>query len=160
MDFNTQDARKAAEVPRALHIKTPAGTPINSADGKPCLVYIIGASSKTVQNAIRDDARAKMKAADPVPVAGEPKPPEPDLTLEDYQAQAVAAASRLITGFENIDNGNRPAKAPDDVAWFLGLNMLQIATDPESKKLLRKSFAQQVLDAAGDDTAFLDALPA
>ena len=150
MDFNSQDARSAAEIPRALHIKAPGGEPIMNGDGKPCLVYIIGASSKSVQNAIRDEQRGKMKAPD---AADGPK------TLEDYQANAVAAASRVITGFENIYDGTRPAKAPEDVAWFLGMNMLQIAIDPESKKLLRKSFAQQVLEAAGDDAAFLAASP-
>ena len=150
MDFNKHDARAAAEIPRALHIKTLGGEPISNGDGKPCLVYFIGASSKTVQNAIRDDQRAKMKA---------PEAAEVPQTLEDYQAVAVAAASRLITGFENIYDGTRPAKAPEDVAWFLGMNILQIATGPDGKTLLRKSFAQQVLEAAGDDAAFLAASP-
>ena len=150
MDFNKQDARAAAEIPRALHIKTPGGEPIMNGDSKPCLVYFIGASSKTVQNAIRDDQRAKMKA---------PEGAEVPQTLEDYQAVAVAAASRLITGFENIYDGTRPAKAPEDVAWFLGMNILQIATGPDGKTLLRKSFAQQVLEASGDDAAFLAASP-
>ena len=150
MDFNKYDARTAAEIPRALHIKTPGGEPIRNEDGEPCLVYFIGASSKTVQNAIRDEQRAKMKA---------PEAAEVPQTLEDYQAVAVAAASRLITGFENIYDGTRPAKAPEDVAWFLGMNILQIATGPDGKTLLRKSFAQQVMAAAGDDAAFLAASP-
>lgn len=143
MDFSKKNARKAAETIIPVQMRDPDGTPIFDG-GKPCNVLIRGFSSGEVQNAIREENRAALKA----------KPKEDGLGgLEELHAALSASAKRLIVGFENIDRGDKPATLAD-VDWFLALNLSSIARAPDGTTL-RRSYAQQVLDAGVDDTRFL-----
>ena len=142
MDFAKFDARTAAETPRPCPLVHPVtGEPILD-DGKPCCVLVRGASSREVQDLIRKAARDEVKAKATA------------TTLEDLQTKTIAAAARLIVGFQNITRNGVPAKAPDDVAWFLDLTMVSVKTD-EDGNIFRPSFAQQVVKFGTDDANFL-----
>ena len=143
MDFAKQDARAAAEISRPLHIKDLNGTPYWDGE-KPCLLMVRGAASRSVQDAIRAATQAQMKA----------KPEDQARILDDLNTEIVAAAARLITGFENCYRNGLPCKAPDDVMWFLGLNFMSVVRDKDGKTI-GPSFAQQVLEFGTDQQSFL-----
>lgn len=143
MDFTAFDARGAAETPRPYHLRHQiTGEPIMDGD-KPCRVLVRGASSRTVQELIRQQARDEMKAK------------KADTTTpQDLQDQINKAAARLIVGFENISRGDKPATV-DDVAWFLDLTMVSLSHSRRATEWHRPSFGQQVVDFATDDAGFL-----
>lgn len=139
MDFGQFDSRAASEKPRALHLKHPGtGKPLY--DGKkPCRVLVLGIEGATGQNAILESQRARMaterKAGEPVPVS-------------EIHEGIVNEIAPLIVGFENISRGDEPAKAPNDVAWFLNLQIV-------NGSRLQLSFAEQVRAFATDRAAIL-----
>ncbi|MBO0141508.1 hypothetical protein JZX87_10070 [Agrobacterium sp. Ap1] len=142
MDFNTFDSRKASETPRALHLKHPGTGKLLYDDGdesKPCRVLVLGIEGETGQSAILQSQRERMKqdrsASEPTPVS-------------DIHDALVKEISPLITGFENVNRGDKPAKAPDDVAWFLALQMIGGTRG-------QQSFAEQVRAFATDRAAIL-----
>lgn len=151
MDFlKTLDARTAAETPRELHLRHPAtGEPIF--DGElPCIVLVKGASSRTVQAAIREDEMAAMKGGE-----------KPDAqSLEDMHNRSVKAATRLIAGFVGMETEGR-AMTLDDAPKFLDLTLISVQhlmRKPGDGEWHRPSFAQQILDFAHDDANFLPAM--
>lgn len=142
MDFNSFDSRAASEKPRALHLKHPGtGKPLFD-DGdktKPCRVLVLGIEGNTGQNAILQSQRDRL--------SDERKPGDP-IAVSDLHENIVKEISSLIVGFENVNRGDRPAKAPDDVAWFLNLQMI-------SGTRGQQSFAEQVRAFATDRAAIL-----
>lgn len=113
MDFNQFDSRAAADEGRDLHLKHPAtGEPLFD-DGEPCIVIVRGSEGREVQKEM-----AKLRAAK----AAEAK--DDDQALIDITARLVDATRPLVVGFKNIYREDKPAKVPDDVDWFLGLQMV------------------------------------
>lgn len=139
MDFNQFDSRKASEKPRALHLKHPGTGKLLYDGDKPCRVLILGIEGATGQTSILESQRARMKEDRP---AGEP------VTVESIHANLVKDFAPLLVGFENISRGNKAAKAPDDVEWFLNLQVV-------NGNRAQKSFVEQVRDFATDRAAIL-----
>lgn len=139
MDFNQFDSRKASEKPRALHLKHPGTGKLLYDGDKPCRVLILGIEGATGQTSILESQRARMKedrsAAEPV-------------TVESIHANLVKDFAPLVVGFENISRGSKSAKAPDDVEWFLSLQVV-------NGNRAQKSFVEQVRDFATDRAAIL-----
>lgn len=148
MDFNQFDSRKASETPRPLHLKHPGTGKLlydgldekgNPDETKPCRVLVLGIEGEIGQNAILESQRARMKeerkSGEPVSVG----------TVHDQMVKEIAP---LIVGFENVNRGDKPAKAPDDVEWFLSL---QIVNGQRGQQ----SFAEQVRAFATDRASIL-----
>jgi hypothetical protein len=124
MDFNEFDSRSLAEDGAAMDIMHPVtGEPMMD-DGHPCRVFVRGAESRKVQAALSSANKARTNQPT-------------NQTMGDIHLDLVKNAKRLITGFENVDRGDKPATA-DDAEWFLDLNMIN---GQEGEK----SFAEQVL---------------
>lgn len=146
MDFNSFDSRKASETPRALHLKHPAtgrllydkGQDGKDDEAKPCRVLLLGIEGETGQNAIHRSQRARMEEAR----AGDPQ------TILTIHEQSVREIAPLVVGFENVRRGERAATAPEDVAWFLGLQLVN-GTPGQA------SFLEQVRKYASDRAAVL-----
>lgn len=141
MDFSQFDSRKASDTARPLHLKHP-GTGELLFDGgdkdKPCIVLVLGIEGKTGQAAILASQRARMEEQarkDPV-------------SLTEMHEKGVKEIAPLITGFENVNRGDRPATAPDDVEWFLNL---QTVTGSRGQM----TFLEQVRSFASDRAAIL-----
>ena len=142
MDFNQFDSVKAAEQGRELHLKHPASRELLYADSKkkkPCIVVCLGAESSSVQKALKKRRAEMAESRGRTELA--------DLDNEEIQADFIASAKPLITGFKNIHNGNKPADL-EDVDWFLGLQRT-IFKEGEP------SFAEQVLEFASSRANFL-----
>lgn len=138
MDFTQFDSRAAAETGRDLHLKHPVTGELMY-DGKlPCMVNVIGSESREAQSALRAINKAKAK--------GDKK--AEDQTLEDLQETLSRSAAPLIKGFKNINRGTKPAVVPDDVEWFLGLQLIN-GQDGE------ESFVEQVSRFATKRANFL-----
>ena len=142
MDFNLYDSRAASEKPRALHLKHPGTGALlydDEAKEKPCRVLVLGIEGETGQAAILQSQRDRMKqdkgANEPVAVS----------EIHDALVKEIAP---LIVGFEHVNRGERLAKAPDDVTWFL---KLQIVGGTRGQM----SFAEQVRAFATDRAAIL-----
>ena len=152
MDFTKRDARTAAETATFCHLRDPeTGSFINDDDGSPVGVMVVGAMARSVQNAMRNDARERLQDA-----KGKPKE-EQARALEDIQADLIASASKLTTGFVGVDRGDKPAIAPDDCKWFYDLNMFSTASllAPNAGEWQQLSFAQQVLKHSNDAGMYL-----
>ncbi len=138
MDFTAFDSRAAAEQGRELHLQHPAtAEPIFDGD-KPCIVIIRGTESREAQAAlakIRKMKVAEEKEAD-------------EASLEDMHGRLVETAIPLVIGFKNINRGDKPAKAPEDVEWFLNL---QLINGIEGER----SFVEQVVSYATKRSNFL-----
>lgn len=150
MDFTKKDARGAAETAQFCQLRWPeTGDYIVGEDGKPVGVMVLGAMARSVQNKLRDDARAKLQSAQ--------SDAEATKALEDIQRDLIESATNLTTAFVNVQRGKGDAKAPDDCAWFYDLNMFSTASvlRPDPKKWQKKSFAQQALDYANDAGNYL-----
>lgn len=142
MDFNQFDSRKASEKPRALHLKHPGTGKLLYDDNdksKPCQVMVLGIEGSTGQSSILESQRARMKEER---TAGDP------VSVEAIHESLVKDFAPLIVGFENISRGDKPATAPDDVSWFLNLQVV-------SGNRAQKSFVEQVRDFATDRAAIL-----
>jgi hypothetical protein len=138
MDFTAFDSRAAAEQGRELHLQHPAtAEPIFDGD-KPCIVIIRGTESREAQAALAKIRKMKVaedKEAD-------------EASLEDMHGRLVETAMPLVIGFKNINRGDKPAKAPDDVEWFLNL---QLINGIEGER----SFVEQVVNYATKRSNFL-----
>lgn len=154
MEFTKYDARTAAENPQPLKLRDPA-TGEYIMDGKlHCTVLVIGSHSRSVQAGILDEARNKLNQ-----VKGKKKKDEAN-ALADVQKTLAEGATRVIRGFENIEKDGKPlTTGKDDVAWFLDLNFLSVksllATDEDDEMWRGDSFAQQILKASNDASAYL-----
>lgn len=156
MDFlKDYDTRGAAETARPMELRDQATGQIITADGKPCIVLVKGASSRSAQAELRRDEIARAKAAKEA--GGEPDA----RTAEDMHEATCKAATRFIAGFQNIQtvqDGKVRDLTLDDVPAFLDLNFISmphLMRDKDSKGWTKPSFAQQVLDRAQDDADFL-----
>jgi hypothetical protein len=147
MDFSQFDSRAASEKPRALHLKHPGtGKPLFDTDengkpdkSKPCQVLVLGIEGETGQRAILESQRARMKEKRE---EGEPVP------MSELHKNLVRDFGPLIVGFENISRGDKPAKAPDDVEWFLSLQFI-------NGQRGQMTFVEQVKAFASDRAAIL-----
>lgn len=143
MDFNKFDSRKAADEGRPLHLKHPSTGELlydNEDDpfadnGKPCVVYVLGAEGRSVQKQLKEVV--SEIAADRESEEDEKAKAEKVGYAEFQQSRLVQLTAPLIAGFENIKRGKRNAKSPDDVEWFLNL---QLVTDNDAGT----SFAEQI----------------
>jgi hypothetical protein len=136
MDFNQFDSRAASETGRDLHLAHPAtGEPIYN-EGKPCIVVVKGLESEAGQAAVAAWRRELMK---------EDSKEAERKTVRD---QMMATAIPLVVGFKNIENGGRPAEAPQDVEWLLNMHI------PNGQPGER-SFLEQVVDFATKRRNFL-----
>lgn len=136
MDFNAFDARGAADEGRPLHVVHPlTGEKLFDGD-KPCIVMVLGMEGRTAQAAAKglsDKDKLGEKA-----------------TLNDLHERLCDMAAPLVVGFSGINNGERAAVAPQDVHWFLDL---QIADPLQEGK--GRSFVEQVLNFARDRANYL-----
>ena len=149
MDFNSFNSRAIADEGRPLHFTHPdTGEPLWDDGGpqfdelgqelprsRPCLVYVLGTEGKLAQAIAREAAKL-------------PALPD-DATLEDYHARLCATASQLVTGFDNIDRGNRPATTAD-ADWVLNLNLANPA-----HRGAGRSFVEQILKFSGSRGEYL-----
>lgn len=148
MDFTKKDARGAAEVAQFCALRWPeTGEPIM--DGSAAVgAMVLGATARSVQASLKADARAKLQSA---------KGAEDEArALEDIQADMVASAARLTTGFVGVQRGDKDATA-EDAKWFYDLNMFSSASllQPDPKKWQNLSFAQQVLAFSNEAANYL-----
>ena len=171
MDFTKKDARGAAEVAQFCHLRDQdTGKHLHDDDGTPVGVMVLGAMARSVQEALRNDARSKLQDT-----KGKSKS-EQNRALEDIQKDLVTSASKLTVGFQNVqrcetdangkiiylDDGVTPknqwnAKAPEDCAWFYDLNMFSTASllNPKDDEWQGLSFAQQVLAFSNEASNYL-----
>ena len=156
MDFSKHDSRTAAENPQPLKLRDPAtGEYIKDGD-EFCTVMVIGSHARSVQAGILEDARNK-----PNNTKGKKKKDDDAKALADIQKTLVEGAGRLIRGFANIERDGKPlTTSKEDIEWFLDLNFLSVKslleTDNDNEeKWLGDSFAQQVLKASNDASAYL-----
>lgn len=158
MDFmKTFDARGAAETPVELELRNPATGEAITSDGKPCIVMIRGAASRSVQDGLRQEATERARKAK----GKDGKTDTDPQMVSDLHDSACRSASRLITGFRNMqtaDGKGARALTLDDVPAFLDLTFFSMAhalRKPDDETWHGPSFAQQIIDAATDDARFL-----
>ena len=177
MDFSKFDSRSATEKARRVVIRDQdTGEPVMSGDIE-CCMFLRGISSRSVQEAIRNDQAARMKSARNKAESTAAQ------TYADMHNEQIEAAARLITGFYGVQRPSDDGKlrdltaAPEDIRWFLDLNFMSVphllretaitrdswesVADFTARKRAyleewhKPSFAQQALDAAQDDADFL-----
>lgn len=141
MDFGKFDSRAAAEQGRDLQLKHPAAGELIFDGDAPCIVVVRGTESRDAQKALAKIRKIKMQAD------GEGSETD-EISLEDMHSRLVETATPLVVGFKNINRGDKPAKAPDDIEWFLNL---QLINGVEGEK----SFVEQVVDFATKRANFL-----
>lgn len=148
MDFTKKDARTAAETAQFCNLRWPETGEYIIDDGKAVGVMVIGAQSRSLQEKLREDAKAKLQ--------DDGKDQETQ-ALEDIQRDFCNSAARLTVGFVNVQRGEVDAVAPDDCEWFYDLNFMSTASliAPKPGEWQNQSFAQQVLKFAGDASNFL-----
>lgn len=127
MDFGQFDSREAGNKGAWLHLTHPGTGKLLYDNGEPCEVLVYGIESD-IGVRVLNNARGAMKSSGEVE------------SLEAVLAREATEALPLIGGFRNIDRGDKPAKAPDDVVWFFGLQ-LQIAGDHPTFLQQVKSFS-------------------
>ena len=160
MDFlKAFDARGAAETAREMELRDQSTGEIITNGGKPCIVLVKGASSRTIQAALREDEIARAKKAKAAKDAGGEVDTQ---TAEDLHQATCKAASRFIAGFKNMQTVGEDGKArdltADDIPAFIDLTFISLPHLMREKgddEWRKPSFAQQVLDFAQDDAAFL-----
>jgi hypothetical protein len=141
MDFGKFDSRAAAEQGRDLQLKHPATGELIFDGDAPCIVIVRGTESRDAQKALAKIRKMKMQAD------GEGSDTD-EISLEDMHSRLVETATPLVVGFKNINRGDKTAKAPDDIEWFLNLQLIN-GVDGE------KSFVEQVVDFATKRANFL-----
>lgn len=128
MDFGQFDSRSAGNKGAWMHVTSPIdGKPLYD-DGdpkKPCEVLVYGIESEAGIRVL-ESSRQAMKS--------QPK----DEAILDVAIRAAKETAPLVGGFRNINRGDVPAKSPDDVEWFLSLQ-IHIIGD-------HKTFLEQVKD--------------
>jgi len=137
MDFTQYDSRAAAEEGRELHLAHPATGDLLYDGDKPCIVIVRGNESRAAQQEMARIRAAKVADKD-----------DDVSSLEQVHGRLVEAVRPLIVGFANINRGKVKAKAPDDVDWFLNLQMVNGRAD-------ERSFAEQVAAFATKRANFL-----
>ena len=116
MDFNKFDSRAKAETGSPMQIVDEyTGEPMMDGD-KPCRVILRGTASASMQAKMRAVQKAAMMSKK---AKGEDAE-EDARVMEDVHDQMCEAAAPFIMGFENVNNGDKPATA-EDAIWFLNL---------------------------------------
>lgn len=141
MDFAQFDSRAAAETARDLQMKHPVTGELMFDDGKPCIVTVIGTESREAQAAIRAVNKAKAKGDK-----------TDDQTIEDLHKTLAAACKPLIKAFKNIGRGDKPAVVPDDVDWFLNLQLINGQDGEQSFVEQVSAFATKRANFLGNDS--------
>ena len=157
MDF--LKAYDAAETAREMELRDQATGEVITSGGKPCIVLVKGQASRSIQASIRNDEIERAKKAKAAKDAGG----EIDTQVaEDLHQTTSSAAARLIAGFKNMQTVGEDGKPRDltveDVAAFVDLTFISVPhlmREPSDTTWRKPSFAQQVLDFAQDDAAFL-----
>jgi hypothetical protein len=140
MDFNKFDSRAQAEIGSPMQVMDPwSGEPMMAEDGKPCIVIVRGTASKTMQAKMRAKAKAAMQSKKDKGKVED----EEARVMEDVHLQLVESAAPFIVGFENIDNGNRPATA-EDAEWFLDLSFPEMGEKKDADGNVITKKAQKV----------------
>lgn len=137
MDFSQFDSRSAADEGRDLHLVHPAtGEPLYDG-GKPCIVVVRGSEGRAVQEEMAKLRSSKMQDEE-----------DDEGGLYQVHERLVEAVRPLIVRFKNVKRGKVMAKVPDDVDWFLGLQMINGQAN-------ERSFAEQVAAFATKRANFL-----
>jgi hypothetical protein len=135
MDFNKFDSRAIAEAGSAMHILDSwTDEPMMDGD-KPCRVILRGTASASMQAKMRAAQKAAMMSK-----KSKGKDAEDEArVMEDVHNQMVEAAAAFIMGFENVNNGDKPATAADAV-WFLNLTFpeMGVKEDEDGNPVLNK----------------------
>lgn len=149
MDFTKKDARGAQEVAVFCQLRWPESGELITDGDKPVGVMVLGAQARSVQAALKEEARAKMQAA---------KGKDDEFrAIEDIQRDFIKSASKLTVGFVNVQRGENDAQAPEDCEWFYDLNLFSAVslTSPKPGQWQGQSFAQQVLSFSNEASNFL-----
>jgi hypothetical protein len=135
MDFNKFDSRAIAEAGSPMQI-LDEWTGAEMMDGdKPCRVILRGTASASMQAKMRAVQKAAMMSKK---TKGKDAEDEARV-MEDIHNQMVDAAAPFIMGFENVNNGDKPATAAD-AKWFLNLTFpeMGVKVDDEGETVLNK----------------------
>ena len=135
MDFNKFDSQAIAEAGTAMQILDEwTNEPMMDGD-KPCKVILRGTASASMQ--------AKMRAAQKAAMMSKKAKGKDDedeaRVMEDVHNQMCEAAAPFIMGFENVNNGDKPATAADAI-WFLKLTFphMGVKEDENGDPVLNK----------------------
>lgn len=146
MDFNKFDSVSAAEKGADCQIKHPATLePMFDAEGKPCIVILIGAESAAARAASRDLQKAWAKAKEAKKADGGEE--GESISFDEIHERLVETLLPRVVGFKNIMNGDKPA-TKKDAAWFFNLNRMN-GVEGE------KSFAEQAAEFSGRRGSYL-----
>jgi len=153
MDFGVFDSRGAADKGRPLHLLHPSSAlPLyNSADrpfednGLPCTVLVRGTEGRDTQRAVTDVLKRIREAKDEAAPEDEGEGKKLSQSREELHDELVRLAIPLVAGFENVDRGDSPARVPEDVEWFLNLQLSSGAPGLFGNSEGR-SFVEQVVD--------------
>jgi hypothetical protein len=135
MDFNKFDSRAIAETGSPMQIVDEwTGEAMMDGD-KPCRVILRGTASASMQAKMRAVQKAAMQSKK---TKGKDAEDEARV-MEDIHNQMVDAAAPFIMGFENVNNGDKPATA-DDAKWFLNLTFpeMGVKEDDDGQPILNK----------------------
>jgi hypothetical protein len=135
MDFNKFDSQAIAEAGSAMQILDEwTNEPMMDGD-KPCRVILRGTASASMQAKMRAAQKAAMMSK-----KAKGKDAEDEArVMEDVHNQMCEAAAPFILGFENVNNGDKPATAADAL-WFLKLTFphMGVKTDEDGEPVLNK----------------------
>ena len=135
MDFNKFDSQAIAEAGTAMQILDEwTNEPMMDGD-KPCKVILRGTASASMQAKMRAAQKAAMMSK-----KAKGKDDEDDArVMEDVHNQMCEAAAPFIMGFENVNNGDKPATAADAI-WFLKLTFphMGVKEDENGDPVLNK----------------------
>jgi hypothetical protein len=135
MDFNQYDSRAKAEAGSPMQILDAwTGDPMMDGD-KPCRVILRGTASASMQAKMRAAQKAAMMSKK---AKGKDADDEARV-MEDVHNQLCEAAAPFIMGFENVNNGDKPATAADAM-WFLNLTFpeMGVKEDEHGEPVLNK----------------------
>jgi len=146
MDFNQFDSVAAAEKGAELHVKDPATLePLYDAEGKPCIVTLIGAESPSARAAARELQKAWAKAKEAKDTGGNDE--KERISYDEIHDRLVQTLLPRVVGFKNISNGKKAA-TKEDAAWFFNLNRMN-GVEGE------KSFAEQAGEFSAKRSSYL-----
>jgi hypothetical protein len=135
MDFNKFDSRAKAEAGSPMQILDAwTGDPMMDGN-KPCRVILRGTASASMQAKMRAAQKAAMMSKK---AKGKDADDEARV-MEDVHNQLCEAAAPFIMGFENVNNGDKPATA-EDAMWFLNLTFpeMGVKEDEHGEPVLNK----------------------
>lgn len=159
MELTNFDSRTKANTSLACHMRHPAtgklmyealedGTPNKD---EPCVVMVRGTESREVQKILASvrAERAKQEAAEAAANSDSNDAIDADKGLEHLHERLARDMAPLVTGFRNFTRDGRDIASadPEDVQWFLNLQLLNITKDAEGNDL---SFLGQIAKFSTD----------